>query len=969
MNQTAADLAELFAAALDGEDDLAHYGIKRRSGRYPWGSGKDPYQHGGKDFLGRVEELKKKGWTETAENIKKTFGCSMNEYRYEKSICTNERRRKQYDEVMSLKSDGLSTSEIARKMGKNESSIRAILNPSSVAKMKELEDTVNFLRKQVDEKGMIDVGKNVELTLGISRDRLDTAIYYLAGEGYNDYGGRIPQPTNPSHQTTQRVLAKPDVPFKDIYDYKKVKTIEEYTSDDNGHTFRKFAYPTSLSSKRLLVRYADDKDADGTPAIKKDGIIEIRPGCPDLSLGKDKYSQVRIMVDGTHYLKGVAIYSDKLPPGIDVAYNTNKSHEKCPTPKDCLKPIKNDPNNPFGSLIKPDGQYYYKDKDGKEKLGLINKRAAQGDWGEWKDQLPAQFLAKQSTALAKKQLDLARADKKDEYQSIMSITNPTIRKYYLQKFADNCDSTAVTLAAAALPKQKYHVIIPINSLKDNEVYAPRYEDGSKLALIRFPHEGIYQIPILTVNNKNKLGRSIIGTDSSDAVGITSRVAEQLSGADFDGDTVMALPTHDAGGKVKISNKPPLKELEGFDSKSYQYDSINEKGQYCRNGIPFTIMTKHNEQLEMGKTANLIMDMTLGGASDAELVRATKHSMVVIDAAKHKLDYKQSERDNNIAELKRLYQKQTNADGTFVIDPKTNDIKIGGSATLLSRAKSPEKVPKRQGQPKINLKGKDWYDPTKPEGSLIYKESFDARYNKTKVNKRTGEVTTEPAIRTEDSTKMQETEDARTLISAKRTKMEILYADYANDMKDYARKARIELATTEGTKKDPAAARKYASEIASMDYKLNEALKNSVKERAALRSANATLSEAIASDPDLATNKKERRKVAQQALTAARADLGSKTRKERNIVLTDKEWEAIENHAVSDSYLSKILNNCDPDSLRDRATPRDRKEISSATKSRIKAMLESNYTLNEIADKLGISESTVAKVARPKKGDE
>lgn len=967
MNQTAAELAELFTAALDGEDDLAHYGVKRRSGRYPWGSGKDPYQHGGRDFLGRIEELKKKGWTETAENIKKTFGCSMNEYRYEKSICTNERRRKQYDEVMSLKSDGLSTSEIARRMGKNESSIRAILNPSSVAKMKELEDTINFLRDQVEEKGMIDVGKNVEISLGISRDRLDTAIYYLAGEGYNDYGGRIPQPTNPSHQTTQRVLAKPEIQSREVYDYRKVKTIEDYTSDDEGHTFRKFAYPTSLSSKRLLVRYADDKDPDGIPAVKKDGLIEIRPGCEDLSLGRDKYSQVRIMVDGTHYLKGVAVYSDNLPDGVDVAFNTNKTRAKCPTPIECLKEIKSDPNNPFGSLIKPDGQYYYKDKNGKEKLGLINKRAAQGDWGEWKDQLPAQFLAKQPTVLAKKQLDLARADKKDEYQSIMSITNPTIRKYYLQKFADNCDSTAVTLAAAALPKQKYHVIVPINTLKDTEVYAPRYENGSKLALIRFPHEGIYQIPILTVNNKNKLARKVIGTDSGDAVGITSKVAEQLSGADFDGDAVMAIPTHDAGGKVRISNKPPLKELEGFDSKQYQYDSVDEKGRYCRNGIPFTVMTKHNEQLEMGKTANLIMDMTLGGASDAELVRATKHSMVVIDALKHKLDYKQSERDNNIAELKRLYQKQTNADGTFVIDPKTNDVKIGGSATLLSRAKSPEKVPKRQGQPKVNLKGKDWYDPTKPEGSLIYKESYDAHYDKVTVNKRTGEVKVTPSVRTEDSTKMQETEDARTLISAKRTKMEILYADYANDMKQMARDARIELSKTEGIKKDPKAARAYANDVASMDYKLNEALKNSVKERAALRSANATLKDAIDADPDLATNKKERRKVAQQALTAARADLGSKTRKERNIVLTDSEWEAIQKGAVSDNYLQKILNNCDPDKLRERATPRDHKEISDAKRAHIKALLDSNYTIGEIAEKLQVSESTVSSIGR-KKGE-
>ena len=63
-------VAEEMRAILDGdEDSLMHYGMPRRSGRYPWGSGEDPYQHG-RDFLSRVEELKKQGWTETAENIK-----------------------------------------------------------------------------------------------------------------------------------------------------------------------------------------------------------------------------------------------------------------------------------------------------------------------------------------------------------------------------------------------------------------------------------------------------------------------------------------------------------------------------------------------------------------------------------------------------------------------------------------------------------------------------------------------------------------------------------------------------------------------------------------------------------------------------------------------------------------------------------------------------------------------------------
>ena len=123
------------------------------------------------------------------------------------------------------------------------------------------------------------------------------------------------------------------------------------------------------------------------------------------------------------------------------------------------------------------------------------------------------------------------------------------------------------MKAAALPRQKYHVIIQINTLKDTEVYAPQYKDGEKLALIRYPHGGTFEIPILTVNNKNKDAIDLIGTNSIDAIGINKKVADRLSGADFDGDTVMCIPTHDKSGKVKITSIPPLKGPEDFDPKT------------------------------------------------------------------------------------------------------------------------------------------------------------------------------------------------------------------------------------------------------------------------------------------------------------------------------------------------------------------------------------------------------------------
>ena len=55
MNPVAEDIRS-YIGTNDGSKSLAHYGIPRRSGRYPWGSGEDPYQHS-KDFLGRVEEM------------------------------------------------------------------------------------------------------------------------------------------------------------------------------------------------------------------------------------------------------------------------------------------------------------------------------------------------------------------------------------------------------------------------------------------------------------------------------------------------------------------------------------------------------------------------------------------------------------------------------------------------------------------------------------------------------------------------------------------------------------------------------------------------------------------------------------------------------------------------------------------------------------------------------------------------
>jgi DNA-binding CsgD family transcriptional regulator len=915
--------------------ELMHIGMPRRSGRYPWGSGDNPYQHS-IDFIGRVEEMRKNNFTYTDENgktwtgdnaIAKSMGLTSSQFRTELGVAKDERRMLNVARARSLKEDGLNDSQIGRAMGVNESTVRSWLDPNTEARMNQAKKTADFLREQVNKKEMVDVGTGVERELNISKEKLNQALYLLEKEGYVVYGGRFSQVTNKGQMTTQKVLCKPGTEHKEIYNLDKVKTLTDYVSHDGGDTFDKFVYPKSMDSKRLMIRYKEDGGID------KDGIIELRRNVDDLSLGENRYCQVRILVDNKKYIKGMAIYSDDMPPGVDVVFNTNKT--KNVSKMDVLKDIKSDPDNPFGALIKAGGQSYYIDKNGNRQLSLINATRTEGDWTDWKDALPSQFLSKQSKTLAKRQLNLAKEDKRAEFDEICSLTNPTIKKHYLSKFADECDSAAVHLQAAALPGQKYHVIIPITSMKDNEVYAPRYENGTKLALIRYPHGGTFEIPILTVNNKQSTAKKLLGTDATDAVGINSKVAERLSGADFDGDTVMCIPTHDSKGKVKIASTPPLKGLEGFDPKTAYPE---------RPGMKYMKKT----DTEMGKISNLITDMTLAGASQDELARAVRHSMVVIDAEKHKLDYKQSELDNNIAALRKKYQAHTDSNGK---------VRYGGASTLISRSKGEHDVIKRQGTPKVNMKGKEWYDPSRPEGALIYKTADDASYTIKKINKRTGEEIEVTKYRTQKSTNMAETDDAYSLVSDSKHPMELIYADYANSMKALANKARKEEMMTGKIAYSSEAKKKYKKEVDSLLSKLNTAELNTVRERAAQRMANAEISRKKEANPD--AKNKDIKKWSQQSLTKYRNEVGSIARRDRSIVITDDEWKAIQAGAISESKLKRILNNSDADSLRERAMPKTSTGLSDAKIRRIKSMKASDYSLNEIAKALGVSTSTVS----------
>ena len=823
-------------------------------------------------------------------------------------VAKHERRALQADRARSLREDGKTLDEIASILGyANDSSVRALLNENTAANKNKAQATREILKKKLAEKGAIDVGTGVERQLGVSTGVLQEALFILETEGYNRYGVGVPQVNDPKKRTITPVISVPEIDQREVYqNLDLVKSVGDYHSTDGGESWDKREYPASIDSSRVKILYGDEGGA------LKDGVIEIRRGVADLDLGDSHYAQVRILVDGTHYLKGMAMYSDDMPDGADIVFNTNKHTG---TPKmDVLKKIQDDPDNPFGALIKANGQSHYIDADGNEKLSAINKLKEEGDWDKMSKNLSSQFLSKQPIQLIKKQLDLTYADAADEFSEICSLNNPTVKRKLLLDFADECDSAAVHLKAAALPRQSTQVILPLNAMKETEIFAPNYRDGEKVVLIRYPHGGTFEIPELTVNNKNPTAVSVLGKNIRDAVGINPKVAERLSGADFDGDQVVVIPT---GGRVKIQSTPALKDLKDFDPKT-DYSTEGKTG--------VRLLAKGAAtQRQMGEISNLITDMTLKGATEPEIARAVKHSMVVIDAAKHKLDYRQSEKDNGIAELKKKYQGFDDETGHH-----------GGASTLLSRRKQDVEVPERQGSGVI--------DPL--TGKVVYKES-----GRTYVDPRTGKT----VAATTKVKRILAVDDVRSMSSG--TLQEEAYADYANKMKDLANKARLEYKATPTLKRSASAAKAFEPEVNRLMAALKVAQLNAPLEREAQRIANARVKAKVQANN--ITDKDEISKIRRAAISDARNSTGASGKRTR-ITISDGEWTAIQSGAISDTTLSEILRYAEPKTVRERATPRRTTQLSDARISRIKAMANSGHTNAEIAEALGISTSAVSK---------
>lgn len=879
---------------IDEDEHLAHYGILRKSGRYPWGSGEDKEMLG-TTFNGSVDILKARGLSEA--EIARGFGISTTQLRAAKSIEKNAQKQANINMAQRLKDKGWSNVAIGERMGLNESSVRALLAPGEKDRVEILTATSDMLKEEVASKKYVDIGAGVEQHLGMSATKLATAVAQLKEEGYAVHRIKVKQ-LGTGKDTTIKVLAAPGTTQREVYlNRDNIKQIPRFT-EDGGRTFEQILPPLSVNTGRVGIRYAEQGGTDA------DGVIYVRPGVKDLSLGGSRYAQVRIAVGGTHYLKGMAMYKDDLPEGVDLLFNTNKSSTG--NKLDAMKPMKKDPDNPFGASISR--QIQEAGPNGKKRVtSAMNIVNEEGSWDEWSRTLSSQMLSKQSPTLARTQLDLTYQRKRAELDEILNTNNDAVKQKLLDAYADSADYDAVHLKAAALPRQSSHVILPVNSMKETEVYAPNFEDGEKVVLIRYPHGGIFEIPELTVNNRNPEAKKLLGR-APDAIGIHSKVAERLSGADFDGDSVLVIPNN----KRLIKTAPPLEGLKGFDP------------QRAYPGYPgMPKMTARQKGIEMGMISNLITDMTIRGATDAEKARAVRHSMVVIDAEKHGLDYKQSAIDNGIAQLKVKYQGGKNA----------------GARTLISRASAEIRVDDRKLRPAA-------------EGGPIDAKTGEKVFvptGATYVDRKTGKT----EKRTIKSTKLAETNDAHTLSSG--TLIEEIYAEHSNKLKALANEARKASLTTGKIKYDPQAREKYPNEVQSLEAKLNLALRNSPRERQAQIIANSIVAQKKAANPDM--DKEELKKLNSQELTRARIRTGAK---KQQIEITAEEWTAIQAGAISTHKLHQILNHADLDKVKQLATPKTRKVMSSEKASRAVQMLRRGYTQAEVADALGVSVSTLKK---------
>lgn len=942
---------------------LKHYGVKRKSGRYPW----DPSLHLPKNykFIEDRDEMKKRGLSDN--EIAKQMGLSTTVYRSKVTIAKEELKQYNMQRISKLQSEGMIIDDIAKTIGTTGQTVRNYLdeiknpNKSARAQRVQTEAVAQTLEDAVKRSKYIDVGKGVEIQMGISKEKLKSGLNALVESGeYEVHNLRIAQVTDKNNSTPVKVLTKKGVERSEIYkNMDKVRPVEEFAINGDARMFQQMERPKSIGWDRVHIRYAIPEGQKGhatnDDGAMMDGVMFLRPGVKDLNLGKASYAQVRIAVGDTHYLKGMALYGTEemfkgIPKGTDIIFNTNKTANK--TPQEVLKELKKNPEggapidgpNPFGATVKRQntlvdskGNPVYKpgvkDRFGNKvpQIGSVNIINEEGDWGSWSKALSAQFLSKQPTTVVHERLKATMKQVQDEYESIQKVTNPVIKKQLMESFVSDLESKQVHMKAAAPKGFQGHVILPVPDIKENEVYAPNYNNGEKVVLIRYPHGGRFEIPELTVNN-NSVARKMISKDSPDAIGIHPKVASKMSGADFDGDTAYVIPNN----KGKFKSRDSLKELKNFDPNMY----ADKPG-------TFTPITKRYQQTLMGIVSNLITDMTLQGAPSNEIARAVKHSMVVIDAEKHKLNYKRSAEENGIDALMKRYM-------THVDKVKYGDLERYNPKTRrVDKVIDPDKL-KKDLTP-----GKE-YSSASTIISRHKQSVITDGYQVEVPDPKSKSGGTKMVWRNKKETYLVNmVKDANVFLGPNATKTEHHYADYINELKAFKNKVDSEMSGIKMPARDPKAAKIYAEEVLSMKDKVNQVKINRIKERQAQRMAEVSSKAEIARrSEDEVLKKDEISRIKQQALNKARSMVGA----ERTpVTITDDEWDAVQSNAVSGTLLKELVSFMDDSQLKSLATPRANKQMTDARKSKAKALLANGYTIAQVAEALGVSSSTIGKI--------
>ena len=949
----------------------------RGSGRYGWGTGENPYQ---REAFGvpMIKELYKQGYDDKGivkvfrdlgyddleideklqrygkkdGDIARALGIDSYKLRAKRSIRSNELEVENTEEAWKLHEEGWKNPKIAAKLGVTEGTIRNYLKNHLAQKENKLFRVADGLQEMVDKKRYLDVGPGGEDGFGTTASNFKTAVALLEERGYHRYPLHLNRiGANTDNQLTMQILCPPDVTYKDMRDHMdEIKSVKDYVIEDGLPKSNQLGlrYPVSVDSNRIEVKFADQGGSD------RDGVIQLKRGVEDLGLGSSMYAQVRIAVDGTHYLKGMAVYADpdQFPPGKDIIFNTNKKSGTPimlddPDAKQVFKHLEDDPDNPFKAAIKVKdgkvvGQWDYTGKDGKEHQSPINVVNFEDNWSEWKKSSPTQFLVNQDPSLIKQQLKIAYDSKVAQFNDIKNYTNPAIKKHLLKEFASECDTAAIELRGAPFLGQQQFAILPVPSLEPNEIYAPMYEEGSKVVSIRYPHQGLIEVVEYTVTHKNKEAKSFM-LNAKDAVGIHPNAAKQMSGADYDGDSVVIIPTVSADGKVinDIRKDKAIQELMDFDPNSFER----------KEGDTFKRISKSYQNRMMGVATNLLQDMKTIGAPREDIIDGVKFCYVIIDSWKHDLNWKAAEKQFRIKELKSRYQGN--------IDPVTGEEKNGAS-TLITRAKSPIY------QPKYN----ELWQPDKNTGEILYKSTpqmkktwhYDEELGRSVVD---GEVPKQEKV-----PMMATVKDARELMSGPDhigTPKERLYAKYANDMKALANEVRREMVNTPTLEMNREAKEEYADEVASLKQKLRGIKENAPKERLATVIYNNIVktkrNELMEKNPNMSKQErnKEMKKVKRLAAVYSRQAVNAKKPK---IDITDREWEAMQSGAVSQGTILDVLLNSDSEKIKQRAMPKNQEYIKDSDILRIKAFLakpeSSRPSYAEIAAIIGCSPSTVAR---------